>query len=289
MTSTTNEITIRQNQPLFIELLKAQRVLYSESSKLPSIKIIEIALSFLLPYIALFNSTLEKYLVITGVVLTILYYLTKRKLKNKKKIAANIQEQFDTQLFGISWNDILCEKKIPENIIKVYAQKCNDEMDGWYTSKITTNITRDKAVLLCQLENLSWQLNLRNRYSFVLLVILAIQILSIVLTAIFLNKVTSIPLILLPSIVPFVDYVFGEWRVSNSQKDLIERITSLFQSSNIADATLRQLQDGIYIFRRDQEKIPDTFYEIFKDLDETEADIMIENSIQKYNLKRVEN
>jgi len=110
-TSTTNEIILKQNEPEFIELLKAQRAVYSQNSRLPTLKKVEILISIILPYIILLIPTLESFLSIGGIILIVLYYATKWKIKNKNEVAAKIQEQFDTKVYGINWSEISCVGK----------------------------------------------------------------------------------------------------------------------------------------------------------------------------------
>ena len=86
-----------------------------------------------------------------------------------KKLAASIQEKFDTNVLLIDWNKTLLPSKPDDGLILRYYNKYIkknklDKLYGWYSNEVLpvkTNI----ATLLCQRTNCSYDFTLRKRYT----------------------------------------------------------------------------------------------------------------------------
>src|SRR5690554_6120352 len=107
-----NNITNEQNKPELIELLKAQRIAYSQCKKFQAFDLVSVLIAVFFPLIALIKPEYQSTINAFGVLWTIAYLLTEIYRKSKTTQGATIQEQFDTELYGLNWNEILCKKKI---------------------------------------------------------------------------------------------------------------------------------------------------------------------------------
>jgi len=69
-------------------------------------------MAIVLPIIGMYRTDIVNYLGAFGVLWTIIYLVTENYRKKKTEQGAKIQEQFDTELFEIPWNEILCKNKV---------------------------------------------------------------------------------------------------------------------------------------------------------------------------------
>ena len=107
-----NEIIKEQNKEKFIEYLKAQRVAYSQCKVFQIFDLVSIIIAIVLPIIGIIRTDFVNYLGAFGVLWTIIYLISENYRRKKTEQGAKLQEQFDTELYDLSWNDILCKDKI---------------------------------------------------------------------------------------------------------------------------------------------------------------------------------
>lgn len=282
-----NKINQKQNEKVFIDYLKAQRVAYSQCKTYQFVDLISVLIAIILPIIGLINSDYVNFLGAFGVIWTIIYLVVEHFRKNKSQQGAKIQEQFDTELFEIPWNEVLCKNKVNKDIQTDLAKryKANDLSD-WYSKEIGSDIPREIAVLLCQRINFSWELNLRKKFVLYLVTVLLVYYGAIIVTSIFVNLGLLDTLILLAPSISFL--IYGVQNVgalksqSKSKEEYLDLIDSKIQeyslNKSIPDNTfLRQIQDVIFNQRNFLEKIPDWFYNTFKEDNENRTDEIIKS------------
>lgn len=284
---TMNKINQRQNKKVFIDYLKAQRVAYSQCKTYQIVDLISILVAIVLPIIGLINSEYVNFLGAFGVIWTILYLVVENFRKSKSQQGAKIQEQFDTELFEIPWNDVLCKNKINKDVQMDLADHYKgDDLKNWYSKEIGNDIPREIAVLLCQRINFSWELNLRKKFVFSLLSVLLIYYGLIITTAIIINFGLYDTLLLLAPSISFL--IYGVQNVGalksqlKSKAEYLDLIDSKIKDYSLIkklpnDSFLRQIQDVIYNQRNFLEKIPDWFYNSFKVKNENRTDEIIKS------------
>ncbi|WP_347841554.1 S-4TM family putative pore-forming effector [uncultured Draconibacterium sp.] len=105
-----NNIQTNQNKADFIRLLKAQRVAYSIAKRCMSVEVIILLISIIFPILLIFFPDLveQSLVIILSGGLVILSVLLNNLMKNRTNVAAKIQEEFDTKLFNLTWNSLLC-------------------------------------------------------------------------------------------------------------------------------------------------------------------------------------
>jgi len=282
-----NKLNQRQNEKKFIDYLKAQRVAYSQCKAYQFVDSISILIAIVLPIIGLIKIDYVNYLGAFGVIWTIIYLVAENFRKNKSQQGAKIQEQFDTELFEIPWNDVLCKNKVNKDIqIDLVKRYTANDLTDWYSKEIGADIPREIAVILCQRINFSWELNLRKKFVFSLIGVLLTYYGAIILTSVIVNLGLLDTLILLAPSISFL--IFGVQNVSalktqsKSKEEYLDLIDTKIQEYSLHktlpdNVFLRQIQDVIFNQRNFLEKIPDWFYNRFKKDNENRTDEIIKS------------
>lgn len=280
-----NDITTRQNKSNLIELLKAQRVAYSQCKRFQIFDLVCIIIAISFPILALRFPHSQNTINAFGVLWTASYLLTEVYRKNKTIQGALIQEQFDTELYNIKWNEVLCKDKISIDEIQELASKYSksDLMD-WYSTKINNSIPNEIAILLCQRINFSWEITQRKKFVVFLSVLAAMYYGAYVFVG-FKNNIGFFDLlvILSPSISFLVYSVLNVISLRNHIKSknetlkFIDRELDKYKHSRTLPniETLRQIQDIIFTERTVSEKVPDWFYRLNKSNNENFIDNLI--------------
>lgn len=280
-----NNITTEQNNPNLIELLKAQRIAYSQCKRFQFFDVISILIAITFPLIALIKPEYQNPINAFGVLWTVAYLLTELYRKSKTTQGATIQEQFDTELYGLSWNHILCKSKVNVDTIQELSSKYKkNDLQNWYSTKIDNSLPREIAIILCQRINFSWEINQRKKFVGFLSVITAVYYLIYIVIGFTQNIGFFDLLILLSPSIPFL--VFSVQNILS----LRSHIKSKNETLNFIDAelenyranrsipsseNLRQIQDTIFTERTVPEKVPDWFYRLNKTTNEKFIDNLI--------------
>jgi len=282
-----NEISQNQNKVEFIDLLKAQRIAYSKCKKYLICDLVSVFIAIILPLLGLIENDLVRPLGAVGFIWTVIYLITELYKKKLTTIAAKIQEEFDTELFNLHWNKMLCKNKINQDTrhdLSIEYHK--DDLKNWYSVEIDNTLPHNIAVILCQRTNFSWELSLRKRFTKFLLASVTLYYGAIIIVSILLNTGIYDMLILLVPSLSFLIYavknIYSLINQIHTKQDTLENIDSyleIYSKSKVEPniELLRQIQDVIYIERSAPEKIPDWFYKIFKDSNEIKTDELIKN------------
>lgn len=280
-----NNIINEQNNPYFIELLKAQRIAYSQCKKFQIFDVISILMAILFPLLTLIKPQYQNHINAFGVLWTVAYLLTELYRKSKTTQGATIQEQFDTELYGLSWNKILCKNKINLDTIQDLSSKYKyEDLQNWYSIKIDNSLPKEIAIILCQRINFSWEINQRKKFVSFLSIITILYYLIYIVTGFAKNIGFFDLLIILSPSIPFL--VFSVQNILslrshiNSKNDTLNYIDSELDNYKTSRITptleqLRQIQDTIFTERTVTEKVPDWFYKLNKSTNEKFIDNLI--------------
>ncbi len=286
-----NIINQRQNEKEFIDYLKAQRIAYSQCKLYQIFDLISILLAIILPIIGLFKTDLVNYLGAFGVLWAIIYLIAENFRKIKSEQGAKIQEQFDTELYQIPWNEVLCRNKINRDIQRDLINKyTKNDLSDWYSVEIGNSLPHEIAVLLCQRINFSWELNLRKKFVFFLVGVTVIYYSLFLLISILSNLGLFDMLILMAPSISFLIYgvknslsLKSQIKSKTQTLDLIDNKLEDFANTKDLPSieVLRQIQDVIYSERTVPEKIPDWFYRAFRTKNELRSDDLIKSIKRK--------
>lgn len=282
-----NDIIQKQNRIEFIELLKAQRIAYSECKSYLIYDIISIIIAIILPFVGLIFEDIVKPLGAFGFILTILYLISETRRKKLNTKAAKIQEQFDTDLFNLPWNYILCKTKVDQDTIHDFAEKYKkNDLQNWYSTEIDDSLPHNIAVILCQRTNFSWEISLRKLFAKYLIATIVIYYGLIGIISIIQNTgIYNLMILLVPSLSFLIYGIRNSITILTQNKAKQETLQSIdnclenYVKNRIEPTTeiLRQIQDVTYIERSSPEKIPDWFYRRFKQKNESKTDYIIRN------------
>lgn len=280
-----NDITTRQNYPNFIELLKAQRIAYSQCKSFQVFDVVSLVIAVIFPILTLEFPTYQNMINAFGVLWTIAYLLTEIYRKNKTIQGAAIQEQFDTELYNLKWNKILCKDKVSIDTIQELASKyTNHDLTNWYSPEIKNSNSNEIATILCQRINFSWEITQRKRFVFFLSIIAGLYYLIYIVIG-FRNNIGFFDLLVMlsPSISFLIYSVLNILSLNshiNSKNETLNYIDNELDNYKLnrtlpSNETLRQIQDVIFTERTVPEKVPDWFYRLNKTKNENFIDNLI--------------
>lgn len=282
-----NRIQDKQNEPKFINYLKAQRVAYSQCKTYQIFDIISVLFAVILPIIGMLNNDIVNYLGAFGVFWTILYLVIENYRRKKTEQGAKIQEQFDTELYAIPWNEILCKEKVNYDVQIDLAKKyTKNDLLNWYSKEIDNSLQQPIAIILCQRINFSWELKLRVRFVNFLIILLVVYYGLFFIFFIYKNiGFYDILLLIAPSLSFLIYTAQNSISLKNyikSKKDTLSQIDRILDKYSIykempTPNTLRQIQDVIYNERTVPEKIPDWFFKLSKSSNENRIDTIIKS------------
>lgn len=282
-----NNITIEQNNPNLITLLKAQRIAYSQCKIFQFFDVISILIAIIFPLIVLIKPGFQNTINAFGVLWTVAYLLTELYRKSKTTQGATIQEQFDTELYGLSWNKILCKNKVNvDTIQKLSAKYKRNDLENWYSTKIDNSLPKEIAIILCQRINFSWEINQRKKFVCFLSVITSVYYFIYIVIAFTQNIGFLDLLILLSPSIPFLVFsvqnilsLRSHIKSKNETLDFIDSELNTYKIESILPSLekLRQIQDTIFTERTVPEKVPDWFYRLNKRTNEKFIDNLVIN------------
>lgn len=291
-----NSITIDQNKDEFIRLLKAQRVSYSQAKAIQKFEWVTQVISLIIPIIGFsaLPDKYEQYALVLGTVFAIIYVITFFVGKKKTNEGARIQEQFDTELFGIHWNDYLCGSRVNTKRILDLAKKyVNSDLKDWYSKEIKPSINKNMAILICQNSNLVWDNELRKKLVNAILFLVILYFICFIIYLLNINKTFSQSLLLLIPIIPSLIYliinIINQYDTIVNKRNLREKVIGLLEKYRDLKeeptlANLRNVQNLIFIERNKQEKVPNWFYNFFKKDMEKNMDEYIQVILVKFGL-----
>ncbi len=280
-----NDIISKQNNPHLIELLKAQRIAYSQCKTLQIFDVVSIVIAIVFPVLTLKLPEYQNVINAFGVLWTIAYLLTEFYRKNKTTQGAVIQEQFDTELYDMKWNEILCKDKVNIDTVQELATKyLKDDLTNWYSTKISNANPKEVAIILCQRMNFSWEISQRRKFVVFLSILAGLYYLSYILVGFKFNIGFFDLLVILSPSISFLVYSIlnilslkSHIKSKNETLKIIDREIETYINSRIVptNETLRQVQDVIFNERTVPEKVPDWFYRLNKNKNENFIDNLI--------------
>ena len=265
-----------------LKLLGAQKQLYREAKNYQGIILLAAFIaSMVYPAVHHYYPNVENYIIIGGALLLGIAELWLKNIpENKAKMAATIQEEFDTRLYEIPWNKELIGSKIdPLEIDRAYAALPNSKSENvraanpWYSDYRSKK--KELAILLCQKENLWWDQKQKKRYArfITFLIIISLFISWIVGFHLWELEEKEYLIQVLVPLAPFLYLLYDSIRkIRNSSvllQNTLDRVNELredFLTSgrSISTQDLRRIQNKIYENRRDGDLIPEGFYDFWR-------------------------
>lgn len=293
-----NEINTIQNNRKQIELLFTQRSLYSGAKKYFIWRtVFALILAIVGPIISFSNESVGLYVGIVSIAYLLISHLVLERLEGTKKInAAKIQEEFDTSVLSLLWNEVVAgsrpDMEIVASVLSQDRAIDSSSLENWYASDVS-KVPLELGRLLCQRANTWWDSTLRNRYIALLLVLLFGTISILIILGIQLDLTLSkfILGVLLP-IVPLIELLLKQIRdhfeshacILELKGKLDNSIEILFQGKGIhnPEAVARVFQDEIFRHRKKCPMVFDWVYWFFRDRQENQMQFSIKGKVEAY-------
>ena len=284
-----------QNSTENLRLLAAQRQLYIEAKNIGGIRFFG-SLAFVIVGPALnsycadtriwffWGSTL--WTIVAAIVL-------KAWQKEKNSDAATIQEEFDTALFGLEWNQILVGNKISKEIISEADRQFKGDrakLIDWYPDVGQSRYPLD--VLLCQRASLAWDWRLRRKYAWMLIMIIIIFLgieVAILRHKTLLDFMTQYFVPALSLILIGHENIIANFEIAKKKERVEKIVTAIFEKCDAGacevslDKDCRQIQDFIYSSRTQNVIVPDFWYRFYRVLFQN----AMQDAAQEYQKKNI--
>ena len=275
----------QQNSEKNIRLLSSQRYYYTLAKKNRILKLFcTTVLVVFSPLILLLFPSAKDTLCFVGAIGIILTFIIDFFENSNIKRAANIQEQYDTELFGMDWNEILLGAKESIEIIITGDKKFNGDkkkLYNWHGD--LSGIDYPYNVLICQRSNLVWDWRLRKKFAIIMLVLLGLILgfgisIGLITKLIFKTYLMGIFIPSIPAIFFGLKEAIEHFRISYEKTSLMNLTNSLIEKNFIPNSDLRQIQDKIYGLRIRSALVPDWFYKKYR----TDYEQNLSNSNQEF-------
>ena len=277
MISTVDELNNNQNREENIELLAAQRVLYNEARIYELlIFILTIVIPTLILFIKIFfenNNLFKEVSNIIPIITMLIYIFIYDKNKDIKNKAAYIQQLFDSKVydinFGIKMEDIENSYTIFEKSKKILnSEKEKNKLHNWYNIDIRCNkLSSFKLILSCQIINIFWSKELKQKYINIISFIILIPILILLIINIKLYKINFI-VSAISYMTPLISFFYINIKnVKNEIKELqnvLSNIEIKLNSDNINEKDIIKIQNSIFKYRKNSVLIFNIFYNFYK-------------------------
>lgn len=283
-----NNIHIDQNKPENIKLVCAFRESYYKAKKLLLVQIyltviLTVCFSIAKLVFTLLDIDVAAFAITYSLFVLVIDFLVLQKMISRKRTdGAKIQEQFDSNLFRLSWNKIVTGKQVETEEIdllnEAYLKRNNSDTSkcsDWYPPEYNV-LDMNKAVLSCQKTSLVYDIKLRKKFK-TLITYNAIA-LSLFVIVLCLFKDLSLRSFLIYAILPLLPVVAlaaklhaeheKSIKASSELKTVIDDIQAKNQEITAED--LRNVQTRIYHNRKDSALIPERFYNRLRNLLESQ-------------------
>ncbi len=292
-------IVKEQNTDQAIRYLAAQKQLYSTGKNTFAFQVlIAVPIPIAISVFSLLFKEIQEHLnwifISYTIIATFLEFQLEDRSTKLKRIAASIQEKFDTKVLKIKWNNVLIPSHIDDEVVFRYynrflKKRKVDKLYDWYSPEVKS-IKSNIASLLCQRINSTYDFTLRHRYTNLIAIMTITTFLFFLFTAQYYNLtvITFITNVLFPSLPVFV---LAKKQIS-SNKESIENLTELksliedrfskLQSieDEIPPKILRQIQDKIYLKRINSPLLPEWSYNFLRSQLEEEMHFSVKEKIE---------
>lgn len=267
------KISKLQNVPNSLNLLAAQRYLYTQAKNIQRWRVLgTVGLAGAAPFVLiLFPNSKIIMAIIGGVWLLVSRVILENFEAKKIKQAANVQEQFDVSLFKLPWNHVLVGAKLSPELISS-AEKAfsgNKEMlKNWYAD--TDGLPYPLDVLLCQRSNLVWDWRLRRHYAWIISLLTIILFsfgiaFAVVTNQTLLNYLLALFLPSLSALLKGIEVSKNHFEIASEKEKTEKQISAVWETglnnpNSVSQEHCRDIQDFVYILRSKGPLVPDQWY-----------------------------
>ena len=290
------DISTTQNLLPNIQLLAAQRYLYSYAKRLSVIRPLLAGATLIVGSVAgALWTEAQPWAALAGIIVALLNGICLDSLQDRfRKDAANIQEDFDCNVLNLPWNEVLAGRRPAAEEVHEAAKKDRSArkapLENWYPD-IIDSLPLHQARVICQRTNCWWDSKLRRRYRIIVLIALGL----ISALALFLGLLTEMNLqkFVLVVAAPLLPTLLWGMREAQSQGDTaatLDRLKCLGENlwkgvvqgemvEPEATSRSRELQDAILLHRRTNPFVFDWIYRQLRRDYEEQMNVGAENMV----------
>lgn len=272
-----NDIINKQNEPASLAKLKAQRKLYRQTKCIVGLSfallILPVVFGNFLKFWLNGDEAYMRSLVLYSAIAAILKLFANNLEKQKKSKAAMIQQSFDSYIFGLPWKKYWGRKPTSDEINSIAHNETDKDLRDWYEPLIY-KANQNQGILLCQLENIHYDSQLKKSYYHHVSIFFWIFIGLIVLLGAFYFEKTIYGFVLY-AIIPlsplFIWYINAqnnkESEIEHKQK--LEELSAdawdkMLNSQEIPLSDLLAIQDTLLQYRKTSNAVPDLYYKLMR-------------------------
>ena len=287
-------IAVAQNTDRSRRLLAAQARLYTDAKRIHDVRILTVVvLAVTTVVLALAFPDLRTVVGTVGGAVTFLWsVIASEREKRRRREAAFVQEEFDTHVFDLPWNDFAADHPSPTLIVEAASRYKGDRTKDWYPDP--RNVVRPLDVLICQRSNLGWGSSLHRLYAACLtgaLVLLLIAGVALALIA-RLSIADALTAILVPLLGPareLIEMVRANRDSAETKARTEAKVLTLWSKGMQDPAAVtiddcRAVQDRILAIRQSNAHVPDWLDNLRRNQNETSmqetAEHLVEDAIQ---------
>lgn len=294
MTSTPPEISVAQNTDRAQRLIAAQSRRYTDAKGLHDTRVITVTALAVATVIAALAYPDARIVIgtIGGAVTFFWSVLGGGREKRCRKQAAFLQEEFDTYVFDMPWNNMAAEHPSPTLIADAAARYRGKRTKDWYPT--TAPVARPLDILICQRSNLGWGASIHRLYAAILTGLLVALILTgtaVALTA-NLNATEVLTVLLVPLLGPareLIEMIRNNRDSADFKASTENKVHSLWRdglepSGQVTIEDCRAVQDQILTIRQTNAHVPDWLDNLRRKRSETlmqeSATHLVEEAVQ---------
>lgn len=267
-----NNITKKQNEPANIDMLAAQRHIYAR------VKNINLALMIIDVVIPMFVSMVYwgqiQYIVTTVVVLLIVLHIVLEHYREQyQALAARIQTKFDFTVYELDWHHMFGNEPTSEEI---YDNKQDQDRSGlydWYSPCSLSELSREKGILVCMNENLTYDDKLRRCFKRLAIVTIALLVAIHIGCGLYMDITLRETMKTLLVLSPIIPWLYGIWTKTNQAIDTLQKakekvddvIKLAIQDKQIEPHDLLDIQNIIQKHREINYCMPDMLYNFLRE------------------------
>jgi len=267
-----NEILKKQNDNEHIKLLRASASAY-KSAKSGEISVtyslLFLSIAYPVAYIFIKDETTKLILFGGSFSITVFVLLFSGVFKGNTSKGALFKEEFDTSLFDLPWKSTL--KRPDHSEVSHYSNlyKGNAIID-WYSPNLSQAIPNNIAITVLQHSNTSWDIQLRKTYRkwLIYLLVAYSAFLAILIVVKGVHPLTVFLLLfsLLSFYSHFATLIRGHSAAIDKREAISKHLDEIIQNKRyISIDELRDVQDEIYVTRQESAKVPNFFFEWYKE------------------------
>jgi predicted pore-forming effector associated with SMODS systems len=203
-------------------------------------------------------------------------------ISSRRTEAAKIQEAFDTNIYGMPWNEFIVGGATPLEIVTRYYRKFEKtdksgekikQLLDWYPIE-ASGLEFSRGVLICQKTNVQYDFSLREKFMQLIRVSATVTFLLLLIFALIEN--ISIRTMFSQVLLPFLPILAITFKLTQDHNKSLKNLIDLRQHLDkqveqatlgnvVSMDTLRKLQDRIFLNRKESPLIPEQFYNRLRD------------------------